>query len=197
MVIGERFAWAHLPKTGGDATHAMLHEVPGLIRFADPLTSHEKHVTFWAREDEVRDKLLVMNIRRLPDWTLSVARHRARAGRHPEHRPEPMPSLDELAESTEADDTLRWMTDAGRFEVVRWLRTERLTDDVIALLDELGALDAEVAAHVRAVGRVNTAPEDDASAPRFNEEQVGRLYQSNPEWSEVERAAFGAVPIER
>ena len=30
MVIGERFAWAHLPKTGGDATHEMLCAIPAL-----------------------------------------------------------------------------------------------------------------------------------------------------------------------
>src|SRR5690242_15301969 len=105
MVIGERFAWAHLPKTGGDATQAMLRAVPGLVRLADPADSHDKHLPFWARGDEVAGLLLVMNIRRLPDWTLSVARHKARAGAHPDYSPQPMPAADELADSTEADDT--------------------------------------------------------------------------------------------
>ena len=77
MIIAERFAWAHLPKTGGDATHTMFAAVPGLILFADDPHSNDKHLPFFAREPEVAGKLLVMNIRRLPSWTLSAAHHRA------------------------------------------------------------------------------------------------------------------------
>ncbi len=189
MVIGERFAWAHLPKTGGDATQAMLAVAPKLVRFADPVDSHDKHVPFFARADDVRGKLLAMNIRRLPDWTLSVARHKARVGEHPDYRPVPMLSAEALAESTEGDDTLRWMTGGGQFAVDRWLRTEHLADDVISLLGELGALDDRVEAAVRSVGRVNEAPAEPAL--ELTEDQVSGLYERNPTWAEIERAAFG------
>ena len=53
MIIAERFAWAHLPKTGGDATHTMFAAVPGLILFADDPHSNDKHLPFFAREREV------------------------------------------------------------------------------------------------------------------------------------------------
>jgi hypothetical protein len=80
MVIGERFAWVHMPKTGGDATYQMFAAVPGLIRFSDPLDSNDKHASFWERESEVAGKQLVMNIRRLPAWTLSAAHQTATVG---------------------------------------------------------------------------------------------------------------------
>ena len=60
-----------------------------------------------------------------------------------------------MCDSTDADDLLRWMTDHGRFAVQRWLRTEEILDDVLALLDELGALDRRARRRVTAVGRLN------------------------------------------
>jgi len=93
MVIGERFAWAHLPKTGGDATRRMLLSVPGLATVGDPADSNDKHLPFFAREREIEGKLLVMNIRRLPAWTLSAAHHRAAHGVHPEYVPLALESM--------------------------------------------------------------------------------------------------------
>ncbi len=73
MIIGESFAWAHLPKAAGDATYAMLAAVPGLVRIADPPDANDKHLPFFAREAEIAGKLRVMNIRGLPAWALSAA----------------------------------------------------------------------------------------------------------------------------
>src|SRR5689334_9412567 len=117
MVIGRGFAWAHLPKTAGDATYSMLTAVPGLVEFADPLDSNDKHMPFFGRESEVAGKLLVMNIRRLPAWALSGAQHKARHGLHPDYRPLPLEPNREIAGRTDADHLLRWMTDHGRFAV--------------------------------------------------------------------------------
>ena len=38
MVIGKEFAWAHLPKTGGDTTRTLFEAFPGLVQFADRAT---------------------------------------------------------------------------------------------------------------------------------------------------------------
>ena len=148
MVIGDRFAWAHLPKTAGDATHGMLSRRPRPGAFADPPDSNDKHLPFFARESEIVGKLLVMNIRRLPAWTLSGAHHQAAHGVHPDYRPLPLESADEMTEQTDADDLLRWMTDHGRF---RWSAGcgPSALDDVIALLGELGRADRRLAAGVR------------------------------------------------
>jgi hypothetical protein len=75
MVIGERFAWAHLPKTGGMATERMFRLFPALIVFADPDDTDEKHATFRARRRMLNGKLLAMNLRRLPFWVLSRAQY--------------------------------------------------------------------------------------------------------------------------
>jgi hypothetical protein len=193
MVIGERFAWAHLPKTAGDATREMLLAVPGLVRFADASDSNDKHLPFFAREDEVAGKLLVMNIRRLPAWTLSGAHHRAANGVHPEYRPLPLETPEEMTSKTDADDLLRWMTDHGRLSVDRWLRTEAIQDDVLALLDELGVLSRRVRRRVLAVGPVNVGSYDRAEHGRFSDAQVRRLYELNPAWTEIERRVYGGL----
>lgn len=196
MIIGERFAWAHLPKAGGDATHAMLASVPGLVRFADPPDSNDKHLPFFAREAEIAGKLLVMNIRRLPAWTLSGAHHKAAHGVHPDYRPLPLESEDEMTGKTDADDLLRWMTDHGRFAVDRWLRTESLEQDVLALLGELGVSSGRVRRRIRAVGRVNEGAYDRHELVHFSEDQLRRLYELNPIWAGIERRAYGGLPYE-
>ena len=107
-----------------------------------------------------------------------------------------MASPEEMAESDEANGMLWWMTDGGRFEIDRWLRTEHLADDVVGLLEELGALGNEAEARVRAVGRRNAAAYDHDLSSYFSAEQIHRLYARNPIWAEVERAAFGSVLLE-
>ena len=191
MVIGERFAWVHVPKTGGDATYEMFAAVPGLILDSDPLDSNDKHLGFWAREREVAGKLLVMNIRRLPAWSLSAAHHKAAVGLHPSFEPLPLASADEMAESTDPDDMLRWLTGGEDFKVDRWLRTEFLERDVLALLDEVGVLTAEVGDRVSAVGRVSEQAYERELGRRFSGEQIRRMYERNPGWAEVERRVYG------
>jgi hypothetical protein len=191
VVLGEKFVWAHMPKTAGDATAAMLAAVPGLVRFADPPDSNDKHMPFFGREDELAGKLLVMNIRRLPAWLLSGAHHKADHGVYPQYRPLPLAAADQLACSTDADDLLRWMTDRGRIRVGRWLRAESLESDVTALLAELGERSDEVERRVRAVGRVNVGDYDRDLDGRFTRAQVERMYECNPWWAELELAAYG------
>ena len=195
MVIGRRFAWAHLPKTAGDATASMLRAVPGLVEFADPRDSEDKHLPFFARERELAGKLLVMNIRRLPAWALSGAQHKARHGTYPTYLPSPLESFDEMTSRTDADDLLRWMTDHGRLRVARWLRTEHLEEDVIALLDELGELTPAAEPAVRAVGRVNAGAYPHELVDELTVGQVARLYTLNPVWTSIERRVYGAVPV--
>jgi hypothetical protein len=190
VIIGERFAWAHLAKTAGDATHRMLCAVPGLVRFADPPESNDKHLPFFAREPEVAGKLLVMNIRRLPAWTVSGAHHKAAHGVYPEYQPLPLATPDELASQTDADDLLRWMTDHGRFAVGRWLRAEAIEGDVVALLSELGVLTPEVREAVGRIGRVNAGGYE-PEAVRFTDAQIARMYGLNPTWAEIERRVYG------
>lgn len=189
-MIGERFAWAHLPKTAGDATAAMLNAVPGLVEFADPPDSPDKHLPFFAREGLLGDRLLVMNIRRLPAWALSGAHHKAAHGLAPDYRPLPLESADEIVARTDADDLLRWMTDAGRLRVGLWLRAEMLEQDVLALLALLGIPPARARPAVAAVGEVNVGDYNRNLEERFTARQIGSLYERNPTWAAIEREVY-------
>jgi hypothetical protein len=194
MVIGRRFAWAHLPKTAGDATRAMLCAVPGLVEFADPPDSNDKHMPFFGREERVAGKLLVMNIRRLDSWAVSGAQHKARHGLHPDYLPTPLQTPGEITSRTDADDLLRWMTDHGRFAIGRWLRMECLQDDVLALLGEVSELTPDAERAVRTVGRVNQGSY--AGQLEFTTDQVARLYELNPTWAGIERRVYGDLPVD-
>ena len=196
MVIAKRFAWAHLPKAGGNATQSMLAAVPGLVRYADPTDSNAKHDAFWQREDAIAGKLLAMNIRRLPSWVLSAAHQKADSGLWPDFEPLPMPSVDEMVESTDPDDMLRWMTDGPRLKVDRWLRTEHLVEDVRSLLDEVGELSREARIAVDAVPWVGK-PYDHDVTRTFSAAEVARMYERNPGWAEAERAAYGEIARHR
>ncbi|MFN8112836.1 MAG: hypothetical protein U0R51_06520 [Solirubrobacterales bacterium] len=190
MIIGERFAWAHLPKAAGTATQAMFEAVPGLIDYADPVDSNSKHDAFWVREDELAGKLLAMNLRRLPSWVLSAANHKAMSGLWPDFEPLPMPTVEEMVESTDPDDLLRWMTDGPRMPVDRWLRAEHLQEDVLGLLGELGVLTPAAREAVVAVPWVGKAYDHDVDRA-FTAEQIARMYEVNPSWTAAERAAYG------
>ena len=195
MIIGRRFAWAHLPKTGGDATYRMLTAIPGLATFADPPDSNDKHMPFFGREAEIAGKLLVMNIRRLPAWALSAAHHQAAHGVFPDYQPQPLQTADEIVASTDPDDLLAWMTNHGATSIDRWLRAEQLEHDLLGLLDDLGELDAGARGVVNGVGRVNVGSYERELDARFTRAQIATLYRRNPTWAAIERRVYGDVIV--
>lgn len=192
MVVAEQFAWAHLPKTGGTAAQAMFCAVPDLVLRASPTDSNDKHDAFWQHEDEIDGKLRVMTIRRLPSWMLSAAHHKASSGLWPDFEPLPMPSVEEMVANTGPDDMLRWMTDADRLSVDRWLRTECLAEDVAALLDDLGLLDDAARRAIAAVPFVAKAYDHDP-ANTFTPANMRRIYETNPGWAAIEERVYGDV----
>src|SRR6202008_906126 len=100
--------------------------------------SEEKHLPLFAEGREIAGKLIVMNIRRLPGWALSAAHHEARFGVYPDYRPGPLATTEEITSKSDADGLLRWMTDQGRIEIDRWLRTESLEQDGVAVVRGAG-----------------------------------------------------------
>ena len=130
MIIGERFGWAHLPKTGGTAALWMFRQFP---EWAGGHTG-TKHSTFAEHESELDGKTLVSNLRRLPDWVLSWSQHRAAKAYKPDGMLPPMHSPWEMAEGQRADYWLGILLDGGRFRVEQWLRMENLADDFLAFV---------------------------------------------------------------
>lgn len=82
MVIGDRFVWAHMPKTGGDSTHELFRIINPDLHI-DCTRQADKHHTFVKRErttglDLTHRRRRILNIRRLPSWLLSYGKHRER-----------------------------------------------------------------------------------------------------------------------
>jgi hypothetical protein len=195
MIVSQRFVWAHIPKTGGDATATMIAQVPRLVVLADHLRDNAKHLPFSERRGSIEGKLLVANIRRLPDWALSHACHVERFGAFPDYQPRGPQRPDAVAARSAADEHLDLIV--GDHQVDRWLRQEHLTDDLVRFLRELADLTAEEEAAIRSVGRVNDQRSvlrriRPPSARRFyTPDQIETVYRSNPRWAEIERRVYG------
>jgi hypothetical protein len=195
MIVSQRFVWAHLPKTAGDATAAMIERVPRLVLLADHPLDNAKHLPFAERRGSIDGKLLVANIRRLPAWALSHARHVERYGAFPDYRPAGAQHPEEVAARSAADEHLNLIV--GDFAVDRWIRQEHLTDDLVRFLREVANLTAEEEAAIRSVGRVNDQRSilqriRPPSPERFfTTGEVEALYANNPRWAEIERRVYG------
>jgi hypothetical protein len=190
MVIGERFAWGHLQKTAGDATLALFELFPDLIGYADPRNVEEKHAPFATRAADVDGKLLAANIRRLPDWTLSWAQHRARYAKRPNGRPVAMNSPHQMAEVPRADKRLSILTGDGRYKVDRWIRMENLVEDFSEFISEFTNLTDDDRDRIWKTPPINTLDYDHDIRHWFTPAQVRRLYRNNPLWASVEERIY-------
>jgi hypothetical protein len=193
MVIGDQFAWAHLPKTAGSATVAMFHACDDLVRFADSPEDVDAHVRFRERPEQIEGKVLVLNIRRLPAWVISRAYYVSRHGVYPDFEPIPLPGAKALAESSFPDGRLALFTDDGRLGIDRWLRAESLADDLLSFVAELRGVTDMERERVRQVGRVNALDYDHEVSRWFTPAQIEQLYRSNPVWAAVEERVYGNV----
>ena len=191
MVIGERFAWAHLPKTGGSATLELFRLFPELIVLGDFEESNAKHTLFAERAGQVTGKLLALNFRRLPFWVLSRAQHVARWGIYPDYVPIPMASSEELTESDFPDTRIDLYTDGGRFRIDHWIRMEYLKEDFLAFVSELGEVTDERRASVLALPMVNAHQYDHELESWFTADQIARMYERNPAWAALEDELYG------
>jgi hypothetical protein len=193
MVIGERFAWAHLPKTGGSATLELFKLFPELIVFGDFDEGNAKHALFREREDQISGKALAMNSRRLPFWVLSRAQHVARWGIHPDYTPIPLASPEELANSDFPDNRLGLYTDGGRLRIERWVRMERLVEDFLEFISEFTSVTEERRQAALALPPVNAHDYDHELASWFTPAQIERVYERNPIWASLEQKLYGGL----
>lgn len=197
MIVSESFVWAHIPKTGGDATAAMLRAVPRLVVMADDPGDHAKHLSLDLRRGSIGGKLLVANLRRLPAWALSYARHGERFGFWPDYEPLPRRSAEAVAHESVADE---WLAEiVGPYRIDRWLRQEHLVDDLVRFLTEVAGLTEAEERAIRSVGRVNDhrprlqLRRRDSPRRFFTPSQVAMLYERNPAWAALERAVYASA----
>jgi hypothetical protein len=195
MIIGERFAWAHLPKTAGSATLELFRLFPELIVFGDFAETNDKHTPFRERRADVAGKTLSLNIRRLPFWVLSRAQHAARWGVWPDYEPIQMASADDLSESSFPDSRIAIFTDEGRIEIDDWLRMENLAEDFLAFISKFTDVTEERRAQVLGLPPVNAHEYDHEIRSWFSAEQIARMYKRNPVWANLERSIYGNLYV--
>ena len=194
MVIGERFAWAHLPKTGGDTTVALFKLFGELQLQIDSGNTNVKHTFFPDRRDQVAGKHLAMNIRRLPAWVLSRAQHKTREGLWPEYRQLPMDSPRQMVEEcTIADRRLHQFK--GPFEIDTWMRLEHLRTDFVAFISGFVEIDDERRRLIFDLPAVDVAEYDKRWSNWFTDEQLAEMYDRNPTWAALEELLYGGLPL--
>ena len=196
MVIGERFAWAHLPKTGGDTTRELFQLFPGLVDHADPGDSNEKHALFVNRRREIEGKLLAMNFRRLPAWVLSRAQHMTVEGVYPEYVPIPMQTSNEMAESDVPDTRLAHFTDHGRLSIDAFLRLEHLREDFIEFVQAFVEVTPEMKRRIVGHPARDVRDYDHELATWFSRDQLELMYERNPHWAALEERLFGDLLLD-
>jgi hypothetical protein len=182
VVIGHTFAWAHFPKTGGEATRGMFRLFPELLESVDASDYPRKHETFEMRG--IDDKVRVANIRRLPAWRVSMAHELAEQGKPKQLQIGPKAWL---VPGT-ADRPL-----VGLGPIDRWLRSEYLADDFLAFISELTDVSEERRGAVRQIGVVNARAYDHDLERWFSEDDVRALYDLNPVWAAVEKQVYGSL----
>lgn len=197
MIIGERFAWGHIARTGGDATWQLFTQVvPDLVVHADPLQDPRKHDPFDARGGDVtRKPVLAVNIRRLPSRQLSLAYRRYRRGTGRDPAPKPMSTPDEVAGTRQPDALLRKFTSDGRLRIDRWLRMEYLREDFVEFVSTLRPLSREEIDLTRAIVTKPPTPYDHDVTNFFTVDQIRRLYDHNPLWAQAEREVYGGLAV--
>jgi hypothetical protein len=194
MVIGERFAWCHMQKTGGDVTLQLFQLFPQLVVKADPRNTQAKHASFAEREEHVGGKVLACNIRRLPAWLLSWAQHHSQLrSPGPDGAPVLMSSPQQLAESPRGDRRLAHFSDSGRFQIDRWLRLEHLAEDFAGFLTEFTDVTGDDRHNIEHFPRVNTLEYDHALEHWFTPDQIRLMYASNPQWASIEKRVYGSL----
>ena len=190
MIVSQKFVWAHVPKTGGDATAAMIRQVPRLIELADPAGDRAKHLSFDQRRGSIRGKLLVANMRRLPSWAVSYVDHLRHFGQWPDYEPQAVRGLDVVATESAADNSLNRVV--GDYEIDIWIRQEYLADDLVAFLRDVADLTRDEEEAIRSVGRVNASPSRfGRPAWSYRRAQTKRLYEANPRWAAIEKRVYG------
>lgn len=211
MIIADKFVWGHIPKTGGDAA-TQYFEV-----FKEQLNIQFQHKTFqWFDKhkpfktrsiQELEGKLLLLNIRRLPNWLISmeyqslenkklkVGSMRADHGNilKKDWLFDDCRSGDELSQSTEGDDWIKGFTNNGELTIHHWLRMENLQADFLKFIYTLTDIPPALVNEVKELNTEKSLTYDKNMEARFTPSQIKELYKNNPLWAELEKKYYSKV----
>lgn len=192
MVIGDKFAWAHIPKTGGDSTHLLFRELENdSLRFID---GPEKHNSFLREGITGIDR--ISNIRRLPSLLKSWAVHYSQHSKwNPGNENRPF-TRDQLLQGMIwwlEPYTSEWKLvkfDEVVFDyyeldkINHWIRTENLLNDfkrVMSAYLDVSKLEKDFISNQGAYKR----------KIQFSKRELKQIYANSSRWAELEMKVYG------
>lgn len=192
MVVGEKFAWAHIPKTGGDSTELLFRDVDdGSLRF---IGGPEKHNSF--RQEGIAGLNRISNIRRLPSLLKSWATHYSQHSKwnpgnedRPFTREQLLGGLVWWLEPYTSDWQLVKIDEVifDYYEldsVYHWIRTECLLNDfrrVMSAYIDVSQLDEGFFSNQGTYQQ----------KIQFSRSELRHIYNSCSRWAELEKKVYG------
>lgn len=192
MVIGDKFAWVHIPKTGGDSTHLLFRELENdSLRFID---GPEKHNSF--QREGITDLDRISNIRRLPALLKSWAVHYSQHSKwNPGNKDRPF-TREQLLQGmvwwlepytsdwklVKFDEVVFDYYELDKIDF--WIRTENLLKDfkkVMSTYLDVSKLEKDFISNQGAYKR----------KIQFSKKELKQIYSSCSRWAELERAVYG------
>ena len=196
MVIGEKFIWMHIGKTGGDATHAYFSYFKNILKLEiDDTTQHRKHQALFERGVNHEGKLLILNIRRLPYFILSQVHHHSMQNKI-DFVNDIIYSLEKTingyAIGTLANYYINFYTKNGSLKIDRWFRCEYLLDDFADFImeyvdiprDKLITKLSKIPTKVRLVYALDLNY-------YWEPKHLKLMYENNPLWTVIEEQCYG------
>jgi len=183
MIIGDSFAYAHLPRTGGDAATIYF---PALTECKfDAVTDGFKHGSFWFKRESHPKLHKLCGIRRLPEWTRSLMTPLL----HPNSKwivGSNNVTSTEFMLGRAWGDQIMFQT-IGSTPITHWIRAEHLFEDIVSFIrnhvHEVSDIQVEKARSLP------TKPSMNLDNP-FTETQIEQLYDMNPHWAAVESQVY-------
>jgi hypothetical protein len=202
MIIGENFIWLHFPKCAGTFTETLLrqHVVDDMRIKFDPIDPENIiwHQNVSKREEatkvDLSSKEIICNFRRLPSWIISrVVYEEKRSGNV---APKDLYSIGNFLKAnggmSNADTTLKRYTSR---KVNHWIRVEHLEGDFTNVFSKFikftPPLDSSFFQK-----RVNTSDWGNDIQHWFSPDELKKLYNACPLWSEYEREIYGNLLID-
>lgn len=202
MVLGKDFAWAHIPKTAGDATTAYFRLFQQkLLLMIDPSDQPCKHYSFVDR-GIYNDRKLILNIRRLPYLILSNA-YQLAVDQLPDF------NVNTYFKSVAHEDKvkhagyLRFIgrffikryTNAGSLKIDRYLRCENIQDDFLDFIKDYVEVTDDLKQEIRGMLVKERLSYDRNLATYWTQEDIDALYKLNPQWADLELEYYGSLIV--
>jgi hypothetical protein len=202
MVIGEKFAWGHIGKTGGDATAIFFSCFEDELRMhIDGSGDPTKHDYFQDRGISDENRILILNIRRLPSLILSQIYHW--------NQQDSINFVDDVLLNgwkLPNEQVLRTIGDVSirgykaNFKISRWFRCEYLMDDFADfIIDYVPYSREKIIDKIKSVYTKPYAQYDTDLASYWTLEDIEKMYENNPLWANIEKEVYGnlLVPLSR